>query len=225
MSGQEDGDFRRHDPASTMLDGPPHAAPAGLPGSASSSTSDPIPLALTSTISGPWEGSAAELLEILTAKLGDACQPPKDWPLGARALVSVLKRRAPSLRRLGWAMEQLSQRSERGILWQIVPPPAQLTDPDEIVLSTVRQEGRQVVHQDSAPCFISKHADTGQNPDELTNKPPHLSVLTEMSKRSRDVPHSSSSRHSVSECLVCGHPLAADLIADDIHRHIGCEAS
>jgi len=31
-------------------------------------------------------------------------------------------------------------------------------------------------------------------------------------------------QHSVRDCLACGEPLAADLIADNIHRHIGCAA-
>jgi len=41
---------------------------------------------------------------------------------------------------------------------------------------------------------------------------------------SREVPDSSSSQHSVRDCLACGEPLAADLIADNIRRHIGCAA-
>jgi len=37
-------------------------------------------------------------------------------------------------------------------------------------------------------------------------------------------PASVTSVTSVTDCLACGEPLAADLIADDIRRHIGCAA-
>jgi hypothetical protein len=36
---------------------------------------------------------------------------------------------------------------------------------------------------------------------------------------------SATAQQSVTDCLACGEPLAADLIADDIHRHIGCDAA
>jgi len=182
-------------------------------------TSDPVLLALTSTISIPWDGPAAELLDILTATLHDG-RPPKGWPSGARVLTSLLKRRAPSLRRLGWTVEQLSKRGERGRLWQIDPPSKPDERPDEIVSSA----GRQDVRQAATPVLACKDVESGWIPDELTNKTPNLSVLTEQSKRPKDVPDSSSSRQSVSDCLACGEPLAADLIADDIRRHIGCAA-
>ena len=182
-------------------------------------TSDPVLLALTSTISIPWDGPAAELLDILTATLHDG-RPPKGWPSGARVLTSLLKRRAPSLRRLGWTVEQLSKRGERGRLWQIDPPSKPDERPDEIVSSA----GRQDVRQAATPVLACKDVESGWIPDELTNKTPNLSVLTEQSKRPKDVPDSSSSRQSVSDCLACGEPLAADLIADNIHRHIGCAA-
>jgi hypothetical protein len=35
---------------------------------------------------------------------------------------------------------------------------------------------------------------------------------------------SATPQHRVSDCLACGEPLAAGLIADNIHRHIGCAA-
>jgi hypothetical protein len=186
-------------------------------------TADPVLLALTSTLTIPWDGPAAELLDILTATLRDA-RPPKGWPSGARALASLLKRRAPSLRRLGWTVEQRSERSERGTLWQIDPPSERRThpdeNPDEIVSSAARQDSRQAL----APVLTCEDLESGQNPDELTNNTPNLSVLTEQRVGTREVPDSSSSRHSVTDCLACGEPLAAVLIADNIRRHIGCAA-
>lgn len=190
-------------------------------------TSDPVLLALTSAISMPWEGPAAELLDTLTATLHDA-RPPKGWPTGARALASLLKRRAPSLRRLGWTVEQLSERSERGMLWQIDPPSETRMnpdeDPDEIASSGVRQDVRQA----SAPVLACEDVESAQNPDELTNKPSNLSVLTEQRERTREVPDPSAFQHlqhRATNCLACGQSLAPVLIADGERFHVGCAAS
>jgi len=38
-------------------------------------------------------------------------------------------------------------------------------------------------------------------------------------------PIAATSATSATDCLACGEPLAADLIADDIRRHIGCDAA
>jgi hypothetical protein len=183
-------------------------------------------LALTSTISSPWEGPAVDLLDTLTASLGDV-RAPKGWPSGARALAILLKRRAPSLRRLGWTVEQLSERSERGTLWQITPPSECLRNPDEPADEKSRQDVRQGVRQASTPVLACEDVESGQNPDELTNETPKLLLTSSRSEErgpTREVPDSSSSQHSVRDCLACGEPLAADLIADNIHRHIGCAA-
>jgi hypothetical protein len=176
-------------------------------------TSDPVLLALTSTISTPWEGPAAELLDILTATLHDA-RPPKGWPTGARVLASLLKRRAPSLRRLGWIVEQSEEHTKRGNLWQIAPPAEAVTNGDEIGDEIRSSPVRHPARHQETPILTCEDAETPRKGDEVTNETLNLSVLTEQSKRPKDVPYSSSSRHSVTDCLACGEPLAADLIAD-----------
>jgi len=189
-------------------------------------TSDPVLLALTSTISMPWDGPAVDLLDTLTASLGDV-RVPKGWPSGARALAILLKRRAPSLRRLGWTVEQLTERSERGTLWQITPPSDRLTNPDEPADEKSRQAVRQGVRQASTQVLACEDVESGQNPDELTNKTLNLLLTSSGSEEggpTREVPDSSSSRHSVTDCRACGEPLAKDLIADNIRYHVGCAA-
>jgi hypothetical protein len=128
------------------------------------------------------------------------------------------------LRRLGWTVEQLSERSERGILWRIDPPLECLRNPDE----PADEKSRQGVRQASTPVLACEDVELGQNPDELTNETPKLLLTSEKGKErgpTREVPDSSASQHSVTDCLACGEPLAADLIADNIRRHIGCDAA
>jgi len=108
-------------------------------------TSDPVLSTLTATVTQSWTGAAAQLLEKLTASLGGA-RPPKDWP-SVRALGGLLKRKAPSLRRVGWTVEQLDQKNERGQLWRLTPPSSPDEDPDE----EFRQDLSSGFRQDSAP--------------------------------------------------------------------------
>src|SRR5262249_30578946 len=50
---------------------------------------------------GSWSGTATELLERLTALVGEAAARDKDWPKRPNALSGKLKRIAPALRKLG----------------------------------------------------------------------------------------------------------------------------
>lgn len=189
-------------------------------------TSDPVLLALTSTISSPWEGPAVDLLDTLTGSLGDV-RTPKGWPSGARALAILLKRRAPSLRRLGWTVEQSAEHTKRGNLWQITPPWDGWRQPgsgdeigDEIRSAPVRHPVRHL----ETPPLACDGVETPRKGDEVTNERPNLSVLTKQREGTREVPDSSSSRHLVTECLSCGEPLAPVLIADGERYHVGCAA-
>jgi hypothetical protein len=190
-------------------------------------TSDPVLLALTSTISTPWEGVALDLLTAVTATLGDS-RPPKGWPSGARALTTLLKRRAPSLRRLGWTVEQSDNRTNRGPLWTIEPPTSSGAEPSaETVLDESSAPVQHHVQHSKAPVLTCKDTETGQKGAEVLNETPKLLLTSEKGKErgpTREVPDSSALQHSVTDCLACGEPLAADLIADNIRRHIGCAA-
>lgn len=82
-------------------------------------TGDPVLAAITATLHGPWQGTAAELLDLL----GDRPEHGKAWPRSARALTTILRRRAPSLRRLGWAVDDLGRGGHDKALRFLLCPP------------------------------------------------------------------------------------------------------
>lgn len=85
-------------------------------------TGDPVLAALSKHVVTAWEGTSAELLELLNAG-DDDHHRGKDWPTKPRALTTVLKRRAPSLRRVGWSVEDLGvQGHAKALRWSLVPP-------------------------------------------------------------------------------------------------------
>ncbi len=83
--------------------------------------SDPVLRAITATITTPWEGTGAELLEAITDR--DVKPPPKGWPGNAKAMTGELRRKAPTLRRLGWTVDDLGRGGKDKVLrWSITPP-------------------------------------------------------------------------------------------------------
>lgn len=181
---------------------------------------DPVLAALTAHLTAPWEGAVAELLDRLTDTLGDA-RPPREWPKSARVLAGILKRRAPSLRRLGWTVEQTPQRTERGTVWRLSPPAYPWpTNPDETADETADEIGssgsRQDSRQEQAPILTCEDAETGRNPDEMTTVPSNLSVHLRREERNaapaptyRGSADSSSSRQPVTPTCPCGAPVWA----------------
>lgn len=178
--------------------------------------STPVLAALTEAITTPWRGASAELLEVLEVTLGDS-RPPKGWPAGARALTSELKRRAPSLRKVGWSVELTEEKTKRGQVWAISPPALSGDEP-----------GDETVTRSSAPGFVTlssplssppvglEPGGSGQKGDEVTRKPPNLSVfnLEEVegtTTTTREEVFSSSPRHP--ECPRHGWALVPDRCA------------
>jgi len=83
--------------------------------------SDPVLKAITATITTPWEGPGADLLEAITDHDG---KTPKDWPGTARAMTGELRRKAPVLRRLGWTVDDLGRGGKAMVVrFSLVPPP------------------------------------------------------------------------------------------------------
>lgn len=176
-------------------------------------TSTPVLVALTGAVTSPWRGASAELLELLKATLGDT-RPPKGWPAGARALTSELKRRAPSLRRLGWTVELTDEKTKRGQVWEITPP---VGSGDETGDETVtRSAGRDLVTSSSPLSSPPVDLEPGGSPpkgDEVTSRPPNLSVfnLEEVggtTGTTREEADSSSPRHP--KCPIHGMDLVPD---------------
>jgi hypothetical protein len=85
-------------------------------------TGDPVLSAITETIQTQWTGTAAELLDLI----GDPDpEHRKAWPNSPRGMTSLLRRRAPSLRRLGWTVEDLGRGGHDKLLrFRIAPPRA-----------------------------------------------------------------------------------------------------
>lgn len=83
---------------------------------------DPVLAAIKREIFEPWEGPAGDLLLLITPT-AERWRPPKGWPKDARALTGILRRRAPSLRRLGWTADDLG-RGGRGkvVRFRLIPP-------------------------------------------------------------------------------------------------------
>jgi hypothetical protein len=79
---------------------------------------DSVTIAVRDTIVAPWEGTASDLLKLLTAE-----KPPRDWPATPQGMAGRLVRAAPSLRSLGWTVEKLSRSDKKGSRrWGITPP-------------------------------------------------------------------------------------------------------
>lgn len=161
-------------------------------------SSDPVLSTLGEVIRAPWSGAVAELHDMLTDHLGDT-RPPREWPKTARALAVVLKRRAPSLRRVGWTVEQTDERTMRGVLWHLSPPVAghdeTMTKSDEPVSSWFRHASRHA----EIPPMTCEDAEMGQNHDEMMTNPTDLSVEPERQEGRREGRELSSSRHLVIE--------------------------
>lgn len=84
---------------------------------------DLVALAIREHIKSEWEGTAGELLKRFTPE-----KPPKEWPTTPQGMGGRLSRAAPTLRRLGWTVEQ-PPRQARSRRWRIVPPAAAEEDP------------------------------------------------------------------------------------------------
>jgi hypothetical protein len=80
---------------------------------------DSVTIAIRESIDGPWEGTASDLLKLLTAE-----KPPRDWPATPQGMGGRLVRAAPSLRSLGWVLEQ-EPRTNKARRWRVVPPLAE----------------------------------------------------------------------------------------------------
>jgi hypothetical protein len=79
---------------------------------------DPVAVKIQELITIPWEGTANELLTILTPE-----RPSKEWPKTPQGMGVRLKRIAPAMRKLGWTVEQLPRSDKKGSRrWLLEPP-------------------------------------------------------------------------------------------------------
>jgi hypothetical protein len=146
-------------------------------------TSDPVLVAITTTIRGEWSGTSAELLYVIT-KLDDYGRPPKDWPK-ARALTAILRRQAPALRRLGWTVAELPKDPyARAVRFHLAPPEQRKGENDARVARDARSDPNTPAQPDSGSSSDIS-SDNGSSSDvarpALDARPdarPHQSPLT-----------------------------------------------
>jgi hypothetical protein len=97
---------------------------------------DPVALAVkgwVGKLEEPWSGTAKELLDILSAKVGDQTARTKTWPGNARALSSHLRRAAPILRRVGINVDfggRGGDKKRSRIITITFTPPAETPEPE-----------------------------------------------------------------------------------------------
>jgi hypothetical protein len=81
--------------------------------------SDPVLQAIARHVTQRFEGTGAELLALIT---DNDVKPPKGWPTTAKAMTGELKRKAPALRRLGWAVDDLGRQNKAKVVrWGLSP--------------------------------------------------------------------------------------------------------
>lgn len=171
-------------------------------------TGDPVLVAITERIgAAAWTGTAADLLDLLEPGHGDR-KHPRGWPTSARALAGILRRRAPSLRRLGWTVETTDERTKRGQVWTISPPSGPVDSGDESGDETVTRLSsspvRHRVRHPNTPQVTCEDIETAGNGDEVTTVPSNLLLSTEKKIRRREGPENSSPRHHPDPEAVCG---------------------
>lgn len=170
-----------------------------------------------------FEGTAADLLSRVTPAEG---RTPKNWPATARQVTQVLRRQAPTMRKVGWLVDDDGAANhDKAVRWTVVPPPrpemARNPDPqhppDPQGDESAGQRGGEVAW-----------------PAGLAGQPTGLAGNTQRGKPAGQTPnagvagaagvrygssHRGTSSHT---CRDCGKPLDP-VLDDDVHP--GCEAS
>ncbi len=88
---------------------------------ADSLSADPFIARLQEIVKEPFEGTAADLLALVTPA-GEG-RAPKRWPANPRIVSQRMRRHAPDLRRAGWAVEDdKGANKAKSLQWTLVPP-------------------------------------------------------------------------------------------------------
>lgn len=86
---------------------------------ADSLSSDPFMARVLETITEPFEGTAAELLDLVT---DPESRTPAGWPRNARQVTTELRRNGPAMVAQGWTVTDLGNRNKNGVTrWQVSP--------------------------------------------------------------------------------------------------------
>lgn len=107
----------------------------GLEESAMSSiVGDPVLTAIVELIDSPWEGTSAELLELLNTKKPQFQYGERFWPSKPVMLTSTLVRCAPAFQKIGWVFEDLGARNQaKTKRFRIEPPTKPKADSEGVI--------------------------------------------------------------------------------------------
>lgn len=84
---------------------------------------NPVGQALAGYILKRFDGSAAELLDLLMPwKHAHELSYSREWPTSAAQLTGIIKRLAPAMRQSGWIVEDSQDRHEKVKRWTLVAP-------------------------------------------------------------------------------------------------------
>jgi len=183
-------------------------------------TSDPILTRLIAAVTTEWTGTSAELLDTITP-VSPEWKPPKDWP-SPRQLTTIVRRRAPSLRRLGWTVEELEKdATARAVRFKLCPPPPDLRWPgNDARDARVARPGHVPAGQDASPGSSDSRA-TAERPSDVTRPsldardvtrpatPPLSSTNGVESSDTSDTSDESGPSQVGRRCTDCGKPLPA----------------
>ncbi len=144
--------------------------------------SDSVLSAIRETIREPWEGTAAALLE----QLGEGARGDRTWPSNARAMTTVLRRRAPSLRGLGWPVDDLGRQGKANAVRFLIEPPDDTKEASDRRATGERRE-RQASDSDSdarlaAPGLTCEDTETASDASDASDIPTFL-LLDQMKQK------------------------------------------
>jgi hypothetical protein len=90
--------------------------------------SEPFAAAILHTVTGPFEGYSSDLLDAITPA-DPEWKRPKEWPAKPGEVTGLMKRLAPTFRKIGWTVENLGTANHRKLVrWHISPPEDTRTD-------------------------------------------------------------------------------------------------
>jgi hypothetical protein len=178
-------------------------------------TNDPVLAAIAATITQEWTGTAADLLAAINPA-DDRWRAPKGWPSKPRDMTTIVKRRAPSLRRLGWTVEQGERDSvARAVTWRLKPREVRQGSGDTQNTRNTRNDPESAGHAGSGGSsdIRASSSDTSERHSTLadhsmnarTEALPLTSAYTPRASETSDPSGRKPPSHiPVSRCTLCG---------------------
>lgn len=84
-------------------------------------STSPFIVRMQETMTTGFEGTAAELLKLVTPEW-EGWRAPRDWPRNARAVTTLLKSDGPAFRKNGWVIDTLGLDRTKITRWRVTPP-------------------------------------------------------------------------------------------------------